>query len=353
MKRKRPPRNRPNQVIVLTGGDPAGIGPELIESILPEITDSKKAILYFFTSDKKFLNHFMKRAGNISSEFQIISYQEYSEIVQSDKIDSLFLKCRRILVDLSGLDVYRDWSLARPGKGSGLLAFEALRLACDFIQKYGCLGLCTAPLSKEWVAKGTGKKFAGHTDYLAERFNSKVLMLMHGKKISVIPLTVHIPLAKVSKELEKIVKSPVLISQLTQIQRLKIFRKKRWALCGVNPHSGEGGHIGKDEVRYLDSIGIQWRDAGLPVDGPMSADAVFLPEAISQYRLVFSAYHDQGLIPFKALEGKSGINVTLGLPFIRSSPDHGTAFGIAEKRKADPESMRNAFYAVCDGELKY
>ncbi|MDH5654784.1 MAG: 4-hydroxythreonine-4-phosphate dehydrogenase PdxA [Spirochaetia bacterium] len=344
-------KNNPHPILI-TGGDPAGISPEILIGAIPAIRSSKYPVLYFSTSDSKQTAKFLSASKKSNLTSVVLSLKEYEKALQYQN----FPNDRRnqiTIVDLTSVDIYRDWSPGNPGKGSGMLAFEALRRACDYILSSGCSGLVTAPLSKEWVSEGIQTHFSGHTDYLAERFQTDVLMLMHGRKFSVIPLTVHIPLSKVSQELKKTVSSETLSKLLRLTNQLAVFSKKKWALCGINPHSGEGGHIGSEEVDFLNQAAENWRRIGLPVDGPFSADGIFMKDNLINYRLVLSAYHDQGLIPFKALEGNSGINVTVGLPFLRTSPDHGTAFGISGKGKADPRSMIHAFRALSGKELTF
>jgi 4-hydroxythreonine-4-phosphate dehydrogenase len=240
------------------------------------------------------------------------------------------------------------------GAAGGRLAFGALRLAADEIAREAPLGLLTAPVSKEWIARGVGIDFPGHTDYLAERFDSPVMMLMHGRRNSVVPLTIHIPLRDVPGTLRRVLDDPKTLDLLRRIHRIPEYSGgdgRRWALCGLNPHAGEGGHLGREEVDFMDAIAERWRKAGLPVDGPLPADAVFMGRSRDRYRLMLACYHDQGLAPFKALEGIEGVNCTIGLPFVRTSPDHGTGFDIAGRGLADPGSMRRALEVLTSGEL--
>ncbi len=168
-------------------------------------------------------------------------------------------------------------------------------------------------------------------------------MLMHGRELSVVPLTVHVPLAHVAAQLHHRMNDAALIGILKKVHGWKPYVSTRWALCGMNPHAGENGLLGHEEQDFMAPIADRWRAEGLPVEGPLPADGVFQEYHRGRYRLILSAYHDQGLAPFKALEGKTGVNCTIGLPFIRTSPDHGTAFEIAGKGIADPLSFEAAF----------
>lgn len=236
----------------------------------------------------------------------------------------------------------------KPNSSSGHRAFFALQEACDFALRFGCSGMLSLPLSKEWVIRSGKTKFRGHTDYLAKRFRSKVLMLMHGRDLSVIPLTVHIPLAKAAPQLKKVIGKMPLTELLKQVRQLPEYQRGNWALCGLNPHAGENGLIGSEE-KFLKQFCQRLSHAGLFVDGPLAADALFSPLKRIKYRLILSCYHDQGLIPFKALEGAEGVNCTIGLPFLRTSPDHGPAFDLAGQKKADTRSMYRALELAVEG----
>ena len=239
----------------------------------------------------------------------------------------------------------------QPGALSGKRAFHALKSSCDWIERNGCYGLVTAPLSKAHVDQAGIAGFTGHTGYLAHRFRSRVVMLMHGQKFSVLPLTVHIPLKEVSSQLRMAVEDPLLIGQIESIMQRPAYKGKKIALCGLNPHSGEDGLLGTEEKEYLDAFSHRLRERGLDIDGPLSADGLFTSDVRAQYRLILACYHDQGLIPFKSLEGMQGINATVGLPFLRTSPDHGTAFSLAGKGIAKPDSMLQSYRTIIMGEL--
>ncbi|TGL18195.1 4-hydroxythreonine-4-phosphate dehydrogenase [Leptospira levettii] len=227
----------------------------------------------------------------------------------------------------------KSFVLGKPSKSSGKMAYDSLLATIDFQKQYGG-DIITLPLSKEWVQKAGVKGFRGHTETLAESYKRPTFMMMSGEKWNVIPLTTHVPLKDVVKELKsfdwKELKNAILRSPYLNHPTI--------GYLGLNPHAGEGGKIGTEETTILKSgVGVL-RKAKLAVEGPLSADSAFLPGA-KVYDLYLAGYHDQGLIPFKLLEGKKGVNITLGLDFTRVSPDHGTAFGIAGKGCADPTGL--------------
>lgn len=221
-----------------------------------------------------------------------------------------------------------------PGKGNALVAlrsWHAFRKAMKLFQAHPQSALVTMPVSKELIMKG-GIDFTGHTEQLAQAFGRRVFMCMYHARFSVIPLTNHIPLATVSRRLYEL-RADELLQALRQF--IAIFKPKgRIAWCGLNPHCGENGRVGTEEEfirRTIEAL----RANSMPVDGPVSADAVFTRQVLRTYSLVIANYHDQGLIPFKSLNGMAGVNTTLGLPRLRVSPDHGTAFGQTAAKQVD------------------
>lgn len=333
--------------IIITGGDPAGISPELIEKIVPEIADSGYPVIYFSNASSEHLNKLVWLSKEFKLNHSVCSSKEILGVRNISDFAARF----------TIVDLYNEHypgnriSAGQPDEVSGSLSLIALKSGCEFIQKWGCRGLLTAPLSKEWVVRSGEPNFSGHTGYLADYFKSDVLMLMHGKKFSVIPVTTHIPLDQVPKKLSEILPSEHFLKLLLKLGKISLFRNASWAMCGINPHAGEGGYIGDDEIRYINQVVSDWKKKDLPVEGPFPADALFMKENLSGYRLILGCYHDQVLIPFKAIEGRDGINCTIGLPFMRSSPDHGTAYSIAGKNRAGSESMLEAFRILVRGDL--
>ncbi|MBV6493390.1 MAG: 4-hydroxythreonine-4-phosphate dehydrogenase [Turneriella sp.] len=177
-----------------------------------------------------------------------------------------------------------------------------------------------------------GINFTGHTEELAAAFQKNVFMCMYHKSFSVIPLTNHIALSQVPRKLYEVPLEPLAesIRQYTAI----FAPKKKFAWCGVNPHCGENGRIGTEDEFVRRGVDF-FAQKSILVDGPISADAVFTKKVLNNYSLVLANYHDQGLIPFKALAGLSGVNTTLGLPRLRVSPDHGTAYAQTETKSVD------------------
>ncbi len=329
-------------MLLVTAGDPAGVGPELLRAELPDFCARTRApALVFATGEARALADALGAQG---VSVRLLAPDDWRSGANEE-----FPGVQ--VVDVAASENGPPVQAGAPSQASGRLALRALEWACDFALARPVRALVTLPLSKEWVARSGTPGFHGHTDYLGERFGCATLMLMHGRALSAIPLTVHIALGEVPAKLRRQLYDPALLDLLLRVRQLAAYRGGPWALCGLNPHAGEGGELGREELDFLNERADAMRSAGLPVEGPFPADALFFPERRARYRLFLACYHDQGLIPFKALEGAHGVNATIGLPIIRTSPDHGTAFDIAGRNCADPRSLRAALDCAVNGEL--
>ena len=197
----------------------------------------------------------------------------------------------------------------------------------------------TAPIEKARLLE-QGFRFAGHTEYLAQLTGApRAVMMLAGAGLRVVPLTLHIPIAQVPGSIT----GPAIIDTaeivLAALQRDFLIERPRLAVSGLNPHSGEAGNLGREEIETIRPAVEALRAKGHEASGPMPADTMFHPDARAQYDAALCMFHDQALIPLKTLAFWEGVNVTLGLPIVRTSPDHGTAPDIAGQNKADPRSM--------------
>ncbi|MCB1159311.1 MAG: 4-hydroxythreonine-4-phosphate dehydrogenase PdxA [Leptospiraceae bacterium] len=296
--------------LLITEGDPAGVGREIFKASISTL--------------------------KLLSEKRQIIYIGYKEPVERDVCQTFSFQSGNGLF-FYPLTVNRRNKEINPGEPSelsGNLALESLRAAIQ-IQKQIGGNMITLPLSKEWVIRSGETTFSGHTEFLRDAYQTQTFMMMTGPRFKVIPLSTHIPFVKVPSVLQKFPTGNL----ARVLKETSLYRGGNIAFCGLNPHAGENGKIGQEEEEILQPMINTLRAAGLPVEGPLSADGVFIPEKIGKYEIILACYHDQGLIPFKALEGKKGVNITLGLDFIRVSPDHGTAFDIAGKGLASPQSF--------------
>jgi 4-hydroxythreonine-4-phosphate dehydrogenase len=233
----------------------------------------------------------------------------------------------------------------RPGRphargGAAQLAF--LEHAFEAVRRGDAAALCTAPVSKAQVARAL-PGFVGHTEWLEARCGGRrSVMMLAGERLRVALVTNHVAFGRLRRAL-----TPARIAETLSITHRALtadlgIRRPRLALAALNPHAGEGGAFGDEEATLLAPALAQARTAGAPAAGPFPADSVFFRAALGEFDAVVALYHDQGLIPVKLLDAVNAdpaVNVTLGLPIVRTSPDHGVAYDIAGKGKANPASM--------------
>ncbi|SNC64768.1 4-hydroxythreonine-4-phosphate dehydrogenase [Hymenobacter gelipurpurascens] len=236
----------------------------------------------------------------------------------------------------------------QPSAASGAAARQSLLAAARDL-KAGLLdALVTAPISKE-NTQADDFRYPGHTEFLTTFFEApESLMLLATDELRVATVTGHIPLKDVPSRLTKellTTKLRILINSLKQDFGIE---KPRVAVLGLNPHAGENGLLGTEEIETVTPVLKQFQEEGHLAYGPFPADGYFGTGQFRQFDATLSLYHDQGLIPFKTIAFERGVNFTAGLPVIRTSPDHGTAYGLAGQFKADPTSFREALYMACD-----
>jgi 4-hydroxythreonine-4-phosphate dehydrogenase len=246
-------------------------------------------------------------------------------------------------VDIEVIETAHDPAYTlKPGTvspASGRIAAGAIELAVLLVQTGNAAAMVTAPISKAAFHQA-GFQYPGHTEYLQHLTHSRtVAMMLVSKALRVGLVTVHAPL----REIPRLLTRSVLRDQITTIAAaLRTdwgIRKPKLAVLGLNPHGGESGEIGTEEIDAVIPTLTMLRNEGLAVDGPFAADGFFARYRPGSYDAVVAMYHDQGLIPLKMLAAGQGVNYTAGLPIVRTSPDHGTAFDIAGRGLADPQSM--------------
>ncbi|MFH1478428.1 MAG: 4-hydroxythreonine-4-phosphate dehydrogenase PdxA [Candidatus Omnitrophota bacterium] len=232
-----------------------------------------------------------------------------------------------------------DFIVITPEDGIGL---DAVRKAVAILKQKKADALVTAPLNKTKVNKA-GIPFTGHTEYIAALTKTrKYAMMFYSKELKVTLVTRHVPLKQVPSSIKKDdLKEAILLTNSVLKERFKI-RKPRIGVSGLNPHCGEGGVIGDEERTVISPVIKSLRKKIPLIAGPIPGDIIFNMAYRKKLDAVISMYHDQALAPFKMLAFERGVNVTLGLPFVRTSPDHGTAYDIAGKGMADPGSMKEA-----------
>ena len=299
--------------ILLTLGDPNGIGPEIILRIFSDISLLKKYDL------------------NVIGSVKVLNY--YSSKLKLPKI---------ISSKVISLSESHKTNPGNIGKSGGKISGTAVKKGIELclLNKYDAL--VTLPISKEAFALG-GFDFPGHTEMLTELTGGKDnAMIMYSKKIILSLVTVHIPLNKVKSAVSqrKIVNKIITVNN-SLIKDLNL-KKPSFAITGLNPHAGDGGKLGNEEINIISPAVIALKETGFNISGPFPADGFFTNEHYQKYDCTMTMYHDQGLIPFKMLSKDKGVNYTAGLKIIRTSPNHGTGFDIAGKGIANPNSTIEA-----------
>jgi 4-hydroxythreonine-4-phosphate dehydrogenase len=309
-------------------GDPSGIGPEIILKSFSdaEISNSRIVVIGDF--------NIMKSAYDMLkiSSFRLNRTDEISDCIFGNEVLNI--------LDL-GLMETSQLLTGKVNAASGSAAFESLKKAIGLANNKDIDAIATAPLNKEAIHLA-GHNYAGHTEILAELTNTRdYAMLLHDKKLSVIHVSTHISLLEAVTALkrERIEK----VIQLAEYSMKRLLgRSPAIAVAGLNPHAGENGLFGDEEIREIIPAIKNMKAKGFNVEGPVPPDTVFLKAVNGMYDIVVAMYHDQGHIPLKLLGFSTGVNITVGLPFIRTSVDHGTAFEIAWTGKSSEESMIQA-----------
>lgn len=238
-------------------------------------------------------------------------------------------------------------SFGKQSATAGSAAFESLQAAALAVQQKEADALVTAPIHKAAI-KSDAFPFAGHTHYLASLWGGKALMILAHQKLRVALLTDHIPLAKVATHVTaELIQEKTL--QLADTLKYDFgYSLPKIALLGLNPHAGDQGVIGSEDDRILKPAIEKLQNEEIDISGPFAADGFFGQKSHQNFDAILSCYHDQGLVGFKTLAFGNGVNITAGLPFVRTSPDHGTAFAIAGKGIANFHSFAAAVQMACD-----
>ena len=297
--------------LVLTSGDPSGIGPEI----------AAKA----WSSGQRFVW--------LGDPRHLPAGTDWRPVDEGEAPDSGPLPVLR-----------HDFAaLALPGKpdpanAAGVIA--VIERAVRLVQANKASAICTAPINKKALKDGAGFAFPGHTEFLAHLAGvPRVVMMLACPALRVVPTTIHIAVSEVPRVL-----TPDLLEETIRITHGALIRDfglatPRLAVAGLNPHAGEGGAMGREELDWIAPLVARLSAEGLAIRGPISADTMFHAGARTGYDAAICMYHDQALIPIKTLDFAGGVNVTLGLPFVRTSPDHGTAYDIAGRGVAEATSL--------------
>lgn len=295
----------------ITLGDPAGIGPEITVAALLALPAAKLR--------------------------QLVVYGDRGPIERAAAALGVAMPSVEVLASGEGEQVQPG----QPSERSGAASVAYLESALEAVRAGALQGLVTAPISKTW-ARRSGFEFPGHTELLAARLEAPhVAMMFAGERLRVVLATIHVPLAEVPGLLTVASLKATTGLFAAALRRDFGLHAPRIGVVGLNPHAGEGGLLGVEELEVIGPA-VAAGAEGAVVTGPLVPDAAFREAAMGAYDGLVAMYHDQGLIPIKLLEFEDAVNVTLGLPIVRTSPDHGTAFDIAGKAIARARSMQRA-----------
>ncbi len=326
----------PAAPLAITLGDPAGIGPEVILGAWLRLRAERRAPPAFVVGGPQLLGAVAER---LRIDCPIVPIADPAEASQAHAAG---------LPVLAGLDGAATAS--GPTADGARLSLASLEWGTRLAVSGAACALVTAPVSKGALAN-IGWNYPGQTEFLAEacgRPYRDAVMMLAGPSLRTVPLTVHVALADVPAQLSADLichKARIVVGGL---RRDFGIQHPRLAVAALNPHAGEGGKFGDEEARIIAPAIDALRAEGIDVSGPVPGDALFTARARAGYDAALCMYHDQALIPLKTLEFDEGVNVTLGLPIIRTSPDHGTAFDIAGQGLADPGAMAAAIVMAAD-----
>lgn len=308
--------------VVLTQGDPAGIGGEIALKAWARL---RGEIDFFLLGDPDHMTEVGRGLG--LSTRTIRSPCEAAGVIGS-------------ALPVLPHPLARAATPGIPEPANAAATVEIIARAVGFARAGEALAVCTNPINKKALRDGAGFAFPGHTEFLASLCAAPLpVMMLAAPALRVVPVTIHMPLADVPKAL-----TPELLEQTLRVTHEGLRRDfgidaPRIAVAGLNPHAGEGGAMGSEEITLIAPVLERLRAEGMEIGGPRSADTLFHAAARSGYDVAVCMYHDQALIPLKTLDFDGGVNVTLGLDFVRTSPDHGTAYDIAGQNRANPSSL--------------
>lgn len=316
-------------VVCITMGYPAGIGPEITAKALS--SPKVKRLANFLIIGDEFV--FKKAQGLCKKRLSYRLIRQAQEIV--------FRKGEILFLDLENVPP-PEFHFGRLCPSYGQASIEYIKEGVSLIKSKKADALVTAPIHKQ-AAELSGFRYSGHTEYLAHLTDTRgYAMMLMGGGLKVVLVTTHLPIKEVSPSLRKQRIADILELTDRSLKQHFGIARPRIAVCGLNPHAGEGGMLGDEDKRIIAPAIKEARRKKIVAEGPLAADAVFYKLRKGDYDCAVCMYHDQGLVALKMIGRDESVNITLGLPFIRTSPGHGTALDIASKGIASSESMKEA-----------
>ena len=317
--------------IAISIGDPAGIGPEVTWKALAD--DEVRKLVRWIVIGERWL------ADELDSTVASMQYQVHADVNAIDGDGDVVVLDRGRLVQA-------DREFGKVSAACGAAGLDYVKTATELCLAGHADAMVTAPLNKEAVAL-SGQTFCGHTEYIAElcgRDESR--MLLYNEQIRVVHVSTHCSLAEAAR-----VTKPRILKTIELGHEAMLglgFKKPQIAVCGLNPHAGENGLFGREEIDHIVPAIEEANSRGINCTGPFPADTLFMQATRGKFDLIVAMYHDQGHVAMKVFDFEHTVNVTLGLPIVRTSVDHGTAFDIAGKNLADAEDMKTAIRLAID-----
>ncbi len=327
-------RNKSPNRLAITMGDPCGTGPEIIVKVLESFTGSD-APSFVIVGDEEVL------AGAADRYSGAAFKKAWKKALHTESADSVAESPSNLVLLVKSNLKFEDIIPGMPGAREGKAAAAYLSGGLGLVQSGICTGLVTAPVSKAGLKAG-GFQYPGHTDWLGSMTGGKPVMMMMAGGLRTVPLTVHIPLSKVPAALTTGLVYETIMIVWRELQQKFGTKKPRLVVAGMNPHAGEGGLLGDEEEKVITPAIEKARAQGATVSGPYPADTLFTAAKRKTFDAALCPTHDQAMLPVKTLYAAKAVNVTLGLPLVRTSPAHGTGPDIAWQGKADPRSMEQA-----------
>ncbi len=306
--------------IAVSCGEPAGIGPEIAAKAWLALKDE---LVFFWIGDPR---HIPEGSPTVAIERP------------EDASGAM-----RMGMPVLNHPFPQHVTYGAPTAANAPAVIDVIRRGVELTMSGAASALCTAPIAKSVLVDHGGFAHPGHTEFLAELAGvERVVMMLASDELKVVPTTIHIPLTKISRAL-----TPALLEATIRVTHQSLIddfgiERPRIAVSGLNPHAGEDGMLGSEEKDMIAPLVARLSEEGFDLMGPLPGDTMFHAAARNSYDVAITMYHDQALIPIKTLAFDRGVNVTLGLPFVRTSPDHGTAFNIAGQGLADANSMIEA-----------
>ncbi len=306
--------------LCVTSGEPAGIGPDLII----QLAQQQYPFNYLVIADPELLT---QRAEQLNLPIKIVLYDK--NLNQTPKVGEVcVLPVKLKTACITGKLDHKNSEYV----------LETLSIATQFCSENANSAVVTAPIHKA-IINDAGYSFTGHTEFFADKTQSEVVMMLAHKTLRVALVTTHLPLVEVSKAITKSKLSGTINILIKTLQKQFNIATPHILVCGLNPHAGEGGHLGDEEINIIEPVIKSFNNRNVKLTGPIPADTAFTQARLKSVDVVLSMFHDQGLPVLKYSGFGQAVNITLGLPFIRTSVDHGTALELAGTGKADISSL--------------